>query len=95
MKIILKSASELQKDAGKRFACPQVAGRVARTSKTGRFDARSGKVAAKRIDEAGAKPAFKELPGFPAVLCTSGESRDHSRDTFAKRLLREGDISKD
>ena len=46
----------------------------------------------KRMNELGAKPAFKGYHGFPAVLCTSINSEVVHGIPSAKRVLKEGDI---
>ncbi|MDE3062451.1 MAG: type I methionyl aminopeptidase [Acidobacteriota bacterium] len=50
------------------------------------------KVAEKRIEELGAKPAFKGYHGFPCVLCTSINSEVVHGIPSKKRVLKEGDI---
>ena len=49
-------------------------------------------VAAKKIEDAGAKPAFKGYHGFPCVLCTSLNEQVVHGIPSAKTVLREGDI---
>jgi methionyl aminopeptidase len=49
-------------------------------------------VAAKMIEDAGAKAAFKGYHGFPCVLCTSLNEQVVHGIPSAKTLLREGDI---
>ncbi len=46
----------------------------------------------KRMNELGAKPAFKGYHGFPAVLCTSINSEVVHGIPSAKRVLKDGDI---
>ena len=48
--------------------------------------------AEKRMNELGAKAAFKGYHGFPAVLCTSINSEVVHGIPSAKRVLKEGDI---
>ena len=48
--------------------------------------------AAKRIIASGAKPAFKNYQGFPAILCTSVNEEVVHGVPSAKRILKEGDI---
>jgi len=50
------------------------------------------KVAAARLDELGAKPAFKGYHGYPCVLCTSVNSEVVHGIPSKKRVLKEGDI---
>ena len=49
-------------------------------------------VAAKLIEDAGAKPAFKGYHGFPCVLCTSLNEQVVHGIPSAKTVLRDGDI---
>jgi len=49
-------------------------------------------VAAARISELGAKPAFKGYHGYPCVLCTSVNHEVVHGIPSAKRVLKEGDI---
>src|SRR5215472_13084189 len=48
--------------------------------------------AEKRMNDLGAKPAFKGYHGFPAVLCTSINSEVVHGIPSTKRVLKEGDI---
>ncbi len=50
------------------------------------------RVAAKRIADLGARPAFKGYHGYPCVLCTSINSEVVHGIPSSKRVLKEGDI---
>ena len=55
---------------------------------TGQLD----KIAARKIREAGAKPAFLNYQGFPRVVCTSINEEVVHAIPSGKRILKEGDI---
>ena len=55
---------------------------------TAELDCRAGKL----IEEAGAKPAFPEVRGYPATLCTSINEEVVHGIPSETRVLREGDI---
>jgi methionyl aminopeptidase len=50
------------------------------------------KAAVEKMEELGAKPAFKGYKGFPCVLCTSVNQEVVHGIPSSKRVLREGDI---
>lgn len=92
MAVVLKSGREIEKmrRAGKvvREVLELVRGQV----KPGATTLDLENAAEKKIQELGAKPAFKGYHGFPAVLCTSVNSEVVHGIPSARRVLKEGDI---
>ena len=92
MAVVLKSSREIEKmhRAGKvvREVLELVRSRV----KPGATTLDLENMAEKRIEELGAKPAFKGYHGYPCVLCTSVNSEVVHGIPSAKRTLKEGDI---
>ncbi len=92
MAVVLKSSREIEKmhRAGKvvREVLELVRSRV----KPGATTLDLENMAAKRIEELGAKPAFKGYHGYPCVLCTSVNSEVVHGIPSARRTLKEGDI---
>lgn len=92
MAVVLKSASEIEKmrRAGKvvREVLELVRGHV----KPGATTLDLERVAEARIQELGAKPAFKGYHGFPCCLCTSINNEVVHGIPSKKRVLKEGDI---
>ena len=92
MAVVLKSSREIEKmhRAGKvvREVLELVRSRV----KPGATTLDLENMAEKRIEELGAKPAFKGYHGYPCVLCTSVNSEVVHGIPSARRMLKEGDI---
>jgi methionyl aminopeptidase len=94
MRIILKSPSELQKMRASGLLVHRLLEELRAMVHPGVSTLDLEKVAAHKIQAAGAKPAFKNYRGFPAVLCTSVNHEIIHGIPSAKRVLREGDILK-
>ncbi len=94
MKIILKSASELEKMRASGLLVRRILDELREMVRPGISTLVLEQVAEKRIAEAGAIPAFKGYRGYPSVLCTSLNSEIVHGIPSAKRVLREGDILK-
>ena len=92
MAVVLKSSQEIEKmrRAGKvvREVLELVRGHV----KPGATTLDLERVAEAKINELGAKPAFKGYHGFPCVLCTSINQEVVHGIPSKKRVLKEGDI---
>jgi methionyl aminopeptidase len=90
--VVLKSSQEIEKmrRAGKvvREVLELVRGHV----KPGATTLDLERVAEAKINELGAKPAFKGYHGFPCVLCTSINQEVVHGIPSKKRVLKEGDI---
>ena len=94
MRIILKSPSELQKMRASGLLVHRLLEELRAMVHPGVSTLDLEKAAAHKIQAAGAKPAFKNYRGFPAVLCTSVNHEIIHGIPSAKRVLREGDILK-
>jgi methionyl aminopeptidase len=94
MRIILKSPNELQKMRASGLLVHQLLEQLRERVKPGVTTLDLETFAARKISEAGAKPAFKGYRGFPAVLCTSVNNEIIHGIPSARRVLREGDILK-
>jgi methionyl aminopeptidase len=94
MRIILKSPSELQKMRASGLLVHRLLEELRAMVHPGVTTLDLEKVAAQKIQAAGAKPAFKNYRGFPAVLCTSVNHEIIHGIPSAKRVLKEGDILK-
>jgi methionyl aminopeptidase len=94
MRIILKSPSELQKMRTSGLLVHRLLEELRAMVHPGVTTLDLERVAAQKIQAAGAKPAFKNYRGFPAVLCTSVNHEIIHGIPSAKRVLREGDILK-
>ncbi|MGA8043075.1 MAG: type I methionyl aminopeptidase [Terracidiphilus sp.] len=92
MAVVLKSAQEIEKMRRAGTVVREVLELVRSHVKPGATTLDLEKVAAKRIAELGAKPAFKGYHGFPCVLCTSINSEVVHGIPSKKRVLKEGDI---
>jgi methionyl aminopeptidase len=90
--VVLKSAQEIEKMRRAGRVVREVLELVRSQVKPGATTLDLEKVAAKRIEELGAKPAFKGYHGFPCVLCTSINSEVVHGIPSKKRVLKEGDI---
>ncbi len=94
MRIILKSQSEMQKMRDSGLLVHRLLQELSAMVKPGVTTLDLEKAATRKIAEAGAKPAFQNYKGFPAVLCTSVNHEIIHGIPSAKRMLREGDILK-
>ena len=94
MKIILKSATELEKMRASGLLVRRILDELRDMVRPGVNTLALEQAAGKRIAEAGAIPAFKGYRGYPCVLCTSINNEIVHGIPSAKRVLREGDILK-
>ena len=89
MRIILKSPNELQKMRASGLLVHQLLEQLRERVKPGVTTLDLETFAARKISEAGAKPAFKGYRGFPAVLCTSVNNEIIHGIPSARRVYRE------
>jgi methionyl aminopeptidase len=92
MAIVIKTAKEVEKMRRAGGIVREVLHAVRAMVKPGATTLDLENVAAKMIEDAGAKPAFKGYHGFPCVLCTSLNDQVVHGIPSAKTVLREGDI---
>lgn len=92
MAIVLKTPQEIEKMRRSGKVVREVLDAVRAAVKVGATTWDLEKVAVAKMDELGAKPAFKGYRGFPCVLCTSVNQEVVHGIPSAKRVLREGDI---
>ena len=92
MAVVLKSSQEIEKMRRAGRVVREVLELVRAQVKPGATTLDLENVAEKRIEELGAKPAFKGYHGFPCVLCTSVNSEIVHGIPSPQRKLREGDI---
>ena len=90
--VVLKSSQEIEKMRRAGRVVREVLECVRDLAKPGTTTLDLENAADKRMNELGAKPAFKGYHGFPAVLCTSINSEVVHGIPSAKRVLKEGDI---
>jgi methionyl aminopeptidase len=90
--IVLKSSQEIEKMRRAGHVVRETLDLVRAHVKPGATTLDLEKVAAARIAELGAKPAFKGYHGYPCVLCTSVNSEVVHGIPSSKRVLKEGDI---
>jgi methionyl aminopeptidase len=90
--VVLKSSDEIEKMRRAGRVVREVLELVRTHVKPGATTLDLEKVAAARLDELGAKPAFKGYHGYPCVLCTSVNSEVVHGIPSKKRVLKEGDI---
>jgi methionyl aminopeptidase len=90
--VVLKSTQEIEKMRRAGKVVREVLELVRSHVRPGATTLDLEKVAEKRIEELGAKPAFKGYHGFPCVLCTSINSEVVHGIPSKKRVLKEGDI---
>jgi methionyl aminopeptidase len=90
--VVLKSSQEIEKMRRAGQVVRETLDLVRSHVKPGATTLDLEKVAAARIGELGAKPAFKGYHGFPCVLCTSVNSEVVHGIPSSKRVLKEGDI---
>src|ERR671936_1829350 len=92
MAIMCKSAGEIEKMRRSGRIVRQVLDATVAAVKPGISTMDLEAVAAAKIEELGAKPAFKGYYDYPCVLCTSVNQEIVHGIPSAKRLLKEGDI---
>jgi methionyl aminopeptidase len=92
MAIVLKTPQEIEKMRRSGKVVREVLDAVRSAVKVGATTWDLEKVAVAKMDELGAKPAFKGYRGFPCVLCTSVNQEVVHGIPSEKRVLREGDI---
>ncbi|HYY70446.1 MAG TPA: type I methionyl aminopeptidase [Terriglobales bacterium] len=92
MAIVCKSAAELEKMRRSGHVVRQVLDTVKNMVKPGITTMALERAAAQKIEELGAKPAFKGYYDYPCVLCTSVNQEIVHGIPSERRLLREGDI---
>jgi methionyl aminopeptidase len=92
MAIVLKTPQEIEKMRRSGKVVREVLDAVRAAVKVGATTWDLEQVAVAKMDELGAKPAFKGYRGFPCVLCTSVNQEVVHGIPSAKRVLREGDI---
>jgi methionyl aminopeptidase len=92
MAIVCKSSAEIEKMRRSGKIVRQVLDELATLVKPGISTMDLEKVAAKKIKELGAKPAFKGYYDYPCCLCTSVNSEIVHGIPNEKRVLKEGDI---
>lgn len=92
MAIMIKTPQEIEKMRRSGQIVRQVLEHVRKFVKVGASTQDLENAAAEKMNELGAKPAFKGYRGYPAVLCTSVNSEVVHGIPSAKRVLRDGDI---
>ena len=92
MAIAIKSAAEIEKMRRSGAVLRQVHEAVRVAVKPGASTMDLELVASAKIEELGAKPAFKGYNGYPACLCTSVNNEVIHGIPSAKRVLQDGDI---
>jgi methionyl aminopeptidase len=92
MAIVLKTAKEIEKMRRSGKIVRAVLEHVRAHVKVGATTWDLEKAAVEKMEELGAKPAFKGYKGFPCVLCTSVNQEVVHGIPSSKRVLREGDI---
>ena len=92
MAVVLKSSQEIEKMRRAGRVVREVLELVRGHVKPGATTLDLERVAEARINELGAKPAFKGYHGFPCVLCTSINHEVVHGIPSKKRVLKEGDI---
>ena len=92
MAIVIKTAGEVEKMRRSGRVVREVLDHVRAHVRVGATTWDLEKAAVAKIEELGAKPAFKGYRGFPCVLCTSINHEVVHGIPSTKRTLREGDI---
>jgi len=92
MAIVCKSPAEIEKMRRSGKIVRQVLDEVAAMVKPGISTMDLERVAAQKIKDLGAKPAFKGYYDYPCVLCTSVNQEIVHGIPNDKRVLKEGDI---
>jgi methionyl aminopeptidase len=92
MAIVIKTVKEVEKMRRAGSIVRDVLAQVRAMVRPGVTTLELENAAAKLIEDAGAKPAFKGYHGFPCVLCTSRNEQVVHGIPSAKTVLAEGDI---
>jgi methionyl aminopeptidase len=92
MAILIKSAAEIEKMRVSGIALRQVHDAVKAAVRVGATTMDLERAAEAKVEELGAKAAFKGYHGFPAVLCTSINEEVIHGIPNDKRVLRPGDV---
>jgi len=92
MAIVCKSAAELEKMRESGHVVRQVLDAVKALVKPGVTTMDLERAAVNKIEELGAKPAFKGYYDYPCVLCTSVNQEIVHGIPSERRVLKEGDI---
>lgn len=92
MAILVKSAAEIAKMRVSGIALRQVHDAVKAVVRPGATTMDLERAAEAKVNELGAKAAFKGYHGFPAVLCTSVNNEVIHGIPNDKRVLHEGDV---
>ena len=92
MAIAIKSAQEIEKMRASGVILRQVHRAVGEAVRPGATTMDLERVAEAKIQELGAKPAFKGYNDYPACLCTSVNNEVIHGIPSVKRILQEGDI---
>src|SRR3954462_4144794 len=92
MPVVCKSQSEIEKMRKSGRIVRQVLNLARATVAPGITTMDLERVAEKKIQESGAKPAFKGYYDYPCVLCTSVNEQIVHGIPSEKRTLKEGDI---
>jgi methionyl aminopeptidase len=90
--VVLKSSNEIERMRRAGRVVREVLELVRSLVKPGATTLDLEKAAEARLNELGAKAAFKGYHGFPCVLCTSVNSEVVHGIPSSKRVLKEGDI---
>ncbi|MGI8770150.1 MAG: type I methionyl aminopeptidase [Acidobacteriaceae bacterium] len=92
MAIVIKTSQEVEKMRRSGQIVRQVLEHVRAVVKPGATTLDLENAAVAKMEELGAKPAFKGYHGFPCVLCTSVNEQVVHGIPSADRVLRDGDI---
>lgn len=92
MAIMIKTPQEIEKMRRSGQVVREVLEHVRKFVKPGASTQDLENVAAEKMNELGAKPAFKGYRGYPCVLCTSVNEEVVHGIPSSKRVLKEGDI---
>ncbi len=92
MAIMIKTPREIEKMRRSGQVVREVLEHVRKFVKAGASTQDLENAAAEKMNELGAKPAFKGYRGYPCVLCTSVNDEVVHGIPSAKRVLKDGDI---
>lgn len=92
MAIMIKTPQEIEKMRRSGQVVREVLEHVRKFVKPGASTQDLENAAAAKMEELGAKPAFKGYRGYPCVLCTSVNEEVVHGIPSAKRVLKDGDI---
>ena len=92
MAIMIKTPQEIEKMRRSGQIVREVLEHVRKFVKPGATTQDLENAAVQKLDELGAKPAFKGYRGYPCVLCTSVNEEVVHGIPSEKRVLRDGDI---